>query len=167
MTAADRLFKTAIAPYSAAVQMRLAQLRALVLSTAAETDGVGAVEETLKWNQFSFLTPETGSGSTIRIDGLRRDPEKLALFVHCQSGLIDEFKRHYAGVLQFEGDRAIVLGVGKALPATALRHCISLALTHHLRKNPGRTQRARGQRAIDGQASKQTGDHHRHRPRTG
>lgn len=35
---------------------------------------------------------------------------------------------------RFEGKRALLFGPGDRLPARALRHCIGLALTHHLRK---------------------------------
>ncbi len=127
-------FAKAISIYEPQVQTRLVELRQLILDTAARTDGVGRIEEALRWNQPSFLTPETGSGSTIRIDGLRNAPEKLAMYFHCQSGLIEIFKNHYDSNLVFEGNRAIMLDAALALPKEALAHCISLALTHHLRK---------------------------------
>jgi hypothetical protein len=127
-------FANSISGHSPSVRKRLAQLRQLILLTAKTTPGVGRIEETLKWNQHSFITPETGSGSTIRIDGLGHDPGKFALYVHCQSGLIDEFKNHYKSELVFEGKRAIILTAADALPVDALSHCISLALTHHLSK---------------------------------
>ena len=127
-------FHATIAAYSAQVQKRLTELRALVLDTAAALPQVGRVEETLKWSQHSFITPETGSGSTIRIDGKRDDADSYALYFHCQSGLIETFKSHYGTTLNFEGNRAIVLNAKLALPKQALAHCISLALTHHLRK---------------------------------
>ncbi len=95
---------------------------------------MGEVHEALRWGQPSYLTPETGSGSTIRLDRLKQDPSKFALFFHCQSGLVDSFRDHYGGKLNFEGNRSIVLGPGDDLNAEALRHCVALALTHHLRK---------------------------------
>jgi Domain of unknown function (DU1801) len=127
-------FKTVIAAYPLRVQARLLELRQLVLETATKTNGVGKIEEALRWNQPSFLTPETGSGSTIRIDGLRNDPEKCAMYFHCQSGLIDTFKELYGKSLTYEGNRALVFDVKDELPTEILSHCISLALTHHLRK---------------------------------
>jgi hypothetical protein len=36
--------------------------------------------------------------------------------------------------MKFEGNRGIVFDVADGLPEEALRHCISLALTYHLRK---------------------------------
>jgi Domain of unknown function (DU1801) len=127
-------FLDAIRPYTPEVRARLKELRLLVLKTAAETKGVGRIEETLKWGQPSFLTPDTGSGCTIRIDGRRGEPERLAMYVHCQSGLIEEFRELYPRVFEFEGKRAMVFDVAETLPTAELKHCISLALTHHLRK---------------------------------
>jgi Domain of unknown function (DU1801) len=127
-------FEEAIAHYSAPVRKKLAALRALVLETAKTTPGVGRIEEALKWGQHSFLTPETGSGSTIRIDGKRKDKDGCAMFFHCQSGLIEMFKDIYGQQLKYEGKRALIFRSGEELPVETLRHCIALALTHHLRK---------------------------------
>jgi Domain of unknown function (DU1801) len=127
-------FQQVLASYSPKVGAMLNQMRQLVLDAAAKTNGVGKIEEALRWNQPSFLTPETGSGSTIRIDGLRNDPDKCAMYFHCQSGLIDTFKELYGKGLTYEGNRAIIFDVKDELPTETLSHCISLALTHHLRK---------------------------------
>ncbi|WP_439573252.1 DUF1801 domain-containing protein [Phreatobacter sp.] len=124
--------------YPAGLRTRLLALRALILRIAAVTDGVGPLDETLKWGQPSFLTRQTGSGSTIRIDGRRGDPAHYALYVHCRSGLMDEFRALYGDVLHLEGDRAVVLPVDGEVPEDALGHCIALALTHHRRKGRGR-----------------------------
>ncbi len=113
----------------------LLNLRELVLATARETEGVGPIEEALKWGQLSFLTPETRSGSTIRIDASPKDPSKYAMFFHCQSGLIADFRNRYPKHLRFIGERSIEFSIGEPLPRAELKHCISLALTHHLRKN--------------------------------
>ena len=58
--------------YPKAVRSKLLFLRQLIFETAERTQGVGELEETLKWNQPSYLTPETKSGSTIRIGRLRK-----------------------------------------------------------------------------------------------
>ncbi len=130
----DKAFATTIQMHNANVQDALTQLRALVLDTARATPGVGRIEEALRWGQHSFLTPETGSGSTIRIGGVRHDPEMVAMYFHCQSGLIPAFKELYGGKLTYDGKRALLFQTGKRIPAKILAHCIALALTHHLRK---------------------------------
>ena len=130
-------FSKTIASYTPPVKARLEELRQLVLDTAAQTEGVGRIEEALKWKQPSFLTSETGSGSTIRIDGLRNDPGKYAMYFHCQSGLIELFKERYGRALKYEGNRALIFNANESLPVEIVSHCISLALTHHLRKTSG------------------------------
>lgn len=56
-----------LAAYPAPLRERLMELRALIEETAAETDGVGPLEETLKWGEVSYLTSASGSGTTVRI----------------------------------------------------------------------------------------------------
>jgi hypothetical protein len=115
------------------VKAKLLALRRLILDTARQTKGVGAIEESLKWGQPSYLTAETGSGSTIRIDRVKSADNQLAVFFHCQTDLVATFRELYPQ-LTYSGNRAILLDAGKKLPEAALRHCVALALTYHLRK---------------------------------
>ncbi len=119
------------AAYPAAVRRKLMLLRELVFAVAAKTDGVGPLRETLKWGQPSYLTEETGSGTTVRIDRLKKG-DGYAGYFHCQSGLIDTFREIYPNKFKFEGKRAIVFGEKDRVRVRALGHCIGLALTHHL-----------------------------------
>jgi hypothetical protein len=119
--------------YPPAIATRLAALRALVLETAEQTDGVGRLTETVKWGQPSYLTEQTGSGTTVRIDRLKAG-DGYAIFFHCQSGLVDEFRQLYPDTFRFQGNRAIVFEATDAVPTRELSHCIALALTHHARK---------------------------------
>jgi hypothetical protein len=125
--------KSAFAAYPAAVRADLLRLREMIFDTAEDTEGVGRLEETLKWQQPSYLTPESKSGSTIRLDHMARQPGKYALYFHCQSGLVERFRELYPDAFEFEGKRALLFKSGKKLPQKKLRHCIALALTHHLR----------------------------------
>lgn len=120
--------------YPAKLRGRLASLRNLILKTAAKTEGVGALEETLKWGQPSYLTSESGSGSTIRIDRIKNSGEQYALYFHCQTGLVPAFREFYPKKFAYEGNRAILLDANKKPDEKALAHCIALALTHHARK---------------------------------
>lgn len=132
-----------LAAYPKEVRDSLARLRALILDTAAQTEGVGRVEEALKWGQPSYLTPETGSGSTVRIDAIKGDPTRYAIYFHCQTDLVETFRRLYPRSFAFEGNRALHFRVGDTLPEAELRHCISLALTYHARRRAaGRKPRA-------------------------
>src|ERR1017187_6318715 len=71
--------------YPTPLKARLLALRRLIFETAKTTKGVGALEETLKWGQPSYLTPETKSGSTIRIDRVKSTPNQYAVYFHCQT----------------------------------------------------------------------------------
>src|SRR5262245_40711930 len=57
--------------YPPALRAKLMALREILFDTAAMTEGVGPLTETLKWGQPSYLTEETGSGTTVRIDRLK------------------------------------------------------------------------------------------------
>jgi hypothetical protein len=123
--------------YAPQVHAKLLDLRRLILETAAETQGVGPIEETLKWGQPSYITRESGSGSTIRIDQVKGEPGQVALYVHCRTTLAESFQRLYPDVFTFEGKRALRFAVGMALPIEPLKRCIALALTYHRQRNVG------------------------------
>ena len=120
--------------YPRDVKAKLLSLRRLIFDVARETPGVGEIHEALRWGQPSYLTPESGSGSTIRLDCLKDNPAKFAMYFHCQSGLVETFRELYGNGMNFAGNRSIVLDPGDDMDSHALRHCVSLALTHHLRK---------------------------------
>jgi len=127
--AVDAVFDACPAP----VKAKLKALRRLILDTAKATKGVGAIEEALKWGQPSYLTPQTGSGSTIRIDRVKSADNQVAVFFHCQTDLVETFRELHPK-LSYSGNRAILLDADKKLPEAELRHCVALALTYHLRK---------------------------------
>jgi len=118
--------------YPKSVRTRLLTLRRLILDTARATPGVGQVEEALKWGQPSYLTPETKSGSTVRIEHVAG--KQYAVFFHCQTDLVATFRDLYPDKWSYGGNRCILLDADDKVDVEALRHCIALALTYHLRK---------------------------------
>jgi hypothetical protein len=120
--------------YPGPVRAKLLALRRLIFDTAKTTNGVGRLEETLKWGQPSYLTPETRSGSTIRIDRVKSTANQYAVYFHCQTDLVATFRELYPGELNCVGNRSIVLNAEDRIPEPALRHCVALALTYHLNK---------------------------------
>jgi hypothetical protein len=122
--------------YPAPVRAKLLALRKLILDTARRTGGVGPLEEALKWGQVSYLTTESKSGSTIRIDRMKSAENQIAVFFHCQTNLVETFRELYPE-LRYSGNRAILLDAAKALPDAELRHCVALALTYHLARRKG------------------------------
>ena len=109
-------------------------LRRLIFDTARTTKGVGRLEETLKWGQPSYLTPETKSGSTIRIGQVKSAADQYAIYFHCQTDLVETFRELYPREPRFGGNRSILLDANNEFPRAALRHCVALALTYHLNK---------------------------------
>ena len=122
-----------LAQYPENVQARIRWLRDLIYDFAAETEGVGPLEETLKWGQISYLTPHTKSGTTIRIDAVKDGSDSLGMFVHCQTMLVDTYRALYGDLFTYEGTRC--LHVDPEPPLDALRHCVALALTYHQNKS--------------------------------
>ena len=126
----------AFSRYPKRMRTKLLALRRLILDTARTTDGVGPLEETLKWGQVSYLTSESKSGSTIRIDQVKSEPERYALYFHCQTNLVETFRELYPELV-YGGNRCILLDAAKELPKAALSHCVALALTYHANKRGG------------------------------
>jgi hypothetical protein len=120
------------ASYPEAVRDELLALRRLILSTAEAIDGVGAIEETLRWGQPSYLTSETGSGSTIRIAATGPDStHDYAMYFICHTNLVETFEHLFGDVFTYERNRALLFTTGEALPEDELRECVAIALTYH------------------------------------
>ena len=115
------------------IRNSLLDLRKLILATASENPAIGPLEETLKWGEPAYLPSATKSGTTIRINRHKKSDDQYALYVHCQTDLVERYRELYDDVLQFDGSRAVVFDVGKDIPVDAVKHCIAMALTYHLR----------------------------------
>lgn len=118
--------------YSDRERRGLMALRALIFEVAEQTEGVGALEETLKWGQPAYLTSQTKSGSTIRL-GISKQRD-FALFTHCQTTIMSDFQALFPQGFDFEGNRAVHFDSDADLPKDELRLLIKSALTYHLAK---------------------------------
>ena len=67
--------------YPDIVRDKMQFLRELVIETAEETEGVKELEETLKWDEPSFLTK---NGSTLRMDWKKRHPINIKCILSVQ-----------------------------------------------------------------------------------
>lgn len=117
--------------FPADVRPGLLELRALIFDVAARTDGVGRLQETLKWGQPAYLTPETKSGSTIRLG--RPKSGGFAIYTHCQTSLISDFQALFPDDFIYQGNRAIHFTSSDDLPSDKLDLFITRALTYHRR----------------------------------
>lgn len=120
--------------YPPNIRDKLMFLRQLILDTASATQGVGELEETLKWGEPSYLTPATKSGSTIRIDWKESQTNQYAMYFKCTANLVVAFKEKYPTEFNYGGSRSIIFNVGDEIALKELRNCISLALTYHRNK---------------------------------
>ena len=124
------------AAYPPAIRLRVMALRRLIFETAAATEGVGPITETLKWGEPAYLTAASRSGSTIRIGWKKSAPSRYALYFHCQTNLVETFRAQFPDLFVFEGNRAIVFEEADTVPAGPLAMCIAAALTYHRDKKP-------------------------------
>lgn len=120
--------------YPEAMRNKFMDLRELIYEVAAETDGVGQIEETLKWGQISYLTHHPKSGTTIRIDEYQPESQQIAFFVHCQTSLVDTYREMVPNGFHYEGTRAVFWDNLNNGQIEQLKDFIELALTYHRRK---------------------------------
>jgi hypothetical protein len=130
------LIQNKLEQYPESVKPSLNALRQLIYSLVDELD-LGTIEESVKWGEPSF---KVKTGSPIRMDWKAATPDNYYLFFNCQTKLVDTFRELYGDVLEFQGNRAIVLNIDlsqaeQAAVNTAIKHCIQLALTYQKVKN--------------------------------
>lgn len=73
--------------------------------------------------------------NTIRIGWSEKTPEHYALYVHCQTKVIDQCRGLFPTQLTYQGNRAIIFDLEQTLPEEELDVCIRLALTYHQNKS--------------------------------
>lgn len=115
------------ANYPDHVRKKMQHLRALVIETAKE-EGIGELEETLKWGEPSFITK---NGSTLRMDWKAKSPDQYAMYFQCTSRLVPTFRMVFDRLFQYEGNRAIVFQLNQKIPEPELKECIKATLTYH------------------------------------
>lgn len=120
--------------YPNTAKEKLLFLRQLIFEVAEKTEGVGQLDETLKWGEPSYVTTETKSGSTVRIDWKKSYPHQYAMYFNCKTNLVDTFKERYGDLFQYGGNRSIVFDENDKIPVNELSNCIALALTYRINK---------------------------------
>lgn len=110
----------------------LLTLRALIFESAKALPQAGRVEETLRWGQPAYLTPDTKAGTTLRLGPHKQ--ARFALFVLCQSRVIPDYIAAFPAWDRIDGTRAVLFDCAEEVEP--LRHgwLIRHALTYHLAK---------------------------------
>ncbi len=118
------------ATYPRKASAALMEVRGWIFELAATDPAIGKITETLKWGEPAWLTPSR-SGTTIRADWKSKTPGQIAIYVNCQTDLIDRVRSHFEGILQCEGNRAIILPLDRPLPEGLVKTVLGWALTYH------------------------------------
>lgn len=105
-------------------------LRDLIFEVADDTPQAGHIEEALRWGQPSYLTPETKSGSTLRIGEAKGGG--CAIFAHCATDIISTYAATFHDCERIEGNRAVIFKDASEIVPDRLRLLIFHGLTYHL-----------------------------------
>lgn len=116
------------------VRHRLLAIRATIFAVAKADPRIGAITETLKWGEPAYLTVETGSGSTIRLGRSGPNRSRAALFFHCRTVLVADFRERFGGLFDYEGNRCVLLPAEPLPEDGAVEHMLGMAMTYHLRR---------------------------------
>lgn len=124
----------AFAKFPSAAHDPAMDIRAMLLAVAGESAEIGPISETLKWGEPAYLTEATGSGTTIRLAWKEKRPDRIGIYVHCQTNIIETLREMLPSETEFEGNRAMLLDIAKPLPVDAVRIALRMALTYHASK---------------------------------
>lgn len=119
--------------FSPAQRNTLLALRDIILAAAAENPVIGQLEESLKWGEPAYRPIRNRVGTTVRLGVSPKSPSACAIFVNCKTSLLATYRDLYPTSFSFEGERALLLPAGGTIPEDAVRHCVSLALTYHVK----------------------------------
>ena len=114
------------------IKQKLLKLRELVYDVATDENTITNIEETLKWNEPSYITK---NGSTLRMDWKKTKPDQYSMYFNCKTKLVKTFRELFSDRFQFKGDREIIFKKDDTLDLEALKYCILLSLTYHDRKH--------------------------------
>ncbi len=109
---------------------QLRSIRELIFEVAASDPRVGTLEETLKWGQPAYLTPETKSGSTMRLAVPKTGG--YGIYTHCQTSIMSDFQSVFSD-LKFDGNRGVLFQSDDEPPLDVLRPLVKGALMYHLK----------------------------------
>ncbi len=125
-------FEAKMLSYPERIRPKMQYLRELVIETAKEIPEITDLEETLKWGEPSFVSK---IGSTLRMDWKEKTPNQYQVYFNCSSRLVETFQLIFAGLFEYEKNRAIILKMDEKIPVAELKECIKATLMYHKVKN--------------------------------
>jgi len=118
--------------YPEDIKSKVLYLRELIFEVASSEVSIKHIEETLKWNEPSYLSK---NGSTLRVAYKVSKPMYYSMYFNCKTTLIKTFRELFSDRFTFVGNREIVFHKEDILDIEALKYCILLSLTYHDRKH--------------------------------
>lgn len=112
-----------------AIEAALA-LRDLIFEVAGQTPEAGQIAETLRWGQPSYITPETKSGSTLRIGATKAG--EAAILAHCGTQIIRTYAATFPDMDKIDGNRAVIFESVDDIAPDRIGLLIRHGLTYHL-----------------------------------
>lgn len=108
----------------------LLALRTQIYSVAAADPRIGILSESLKWGQPSYGTPHSKSGTPLRL-GIPK-VGGYAIFVHCQTTVVSEFRHIFGEQFSYDGSRAVIFRADTVVDMEKVSVLINRALTYRL-----------------------------------
>lgn len=116
-----------------APRLRLLNLRAVIIRAALASD-TGPLEESLKWGQPAYRPLAPRTGTTIRLGWTEAIPDRISMYVPCQTTLVDSYRERFPDAARYDGNRAIHLSADATMDKDALHQIATMALTYHRAK---------------------------------
>ena len=112
--------------------LKLYRLRELIFDVASKEETILNIEETLKWNEPSYITK---NGSTLRIDWKKTNPYQYSMYFNCKTTLVRTFEELFSDKFTFVNNREIMFSIDEKIDEKILKYCILLSLTYQDRKH--------------------------------
>ena len=116
-----------------APRAHLLSLRNVIFEAARAAD-TGPLEETLKWGQPAYRPLKPRSGTTLRLGWADALPNRISLYVPCQTTLVDSYRERFPDAAQYDGNRAVHINDGSKMDTDAMHQIAAMALTYHRAK---------------------------------
>lgn len=114
--------------YPEKAKNRMKHLRSLILDEAELDSDILRIEETLKWGEPSYKSP---NGTVVRIDYKDKNEGYFGMYFQCSSQMIPSIKALFGDLFHYEKTRALIFHHDDVLPEKALTRCINMALNYH------------------------------------
>ena len=107
----DERVAAVFAAFPADVRSQLLAVRAMIFDAHGDR-----LVETLKWGQVAYHPAAARQGTTVRLDALRSEAGRYALFVHCRTSIVERCRALYPDSFEYRGNRALVLDSATPIP---------------------------------------------------